>query len=98
MNRFKKISFASLFTLLAIATLANMAGSATASNEGAGNATQEKICIPNVQFIAGTKDVNDTINLTIANVGYNTATIMGCILRMELVVQLLLLRWVLHSQ
>jgi hypothetical protein len=83
MNRFKKLSLASLFTLLAIAVLANLAGSATAASMTSNSGNQEKMVIPNVQFIAGTKDVNDNINLTIANIGYYNTTITACILKDE---------------
>ncbi|MGE5574613.1 MAG: hypothetical protein ACM3UL_00610 [Ignavibacteria bacterium] len=84
MNRLKKIYLSSFFTLLVIATLAIMASSATASSmTNAGTASQEKMVIPNVQFIAGTGGGNDTINLTVANLSPRSATIMGCILKDE---------------
>ena len=79
----KKIAFASLlFTLMMLATFASMVGSAVAM--GAANYPREKILIPNVQFIAGSDDVNDTIIFAVANVGPISVNINGYIVRDEM--------------
>jgi hypothetical protein len=82
MKKFRKLTLASLFTLLMLTSFVSIISSVSAT--GAGNFAQERIFIPNVQFIAGVKGVNDTINLAIANIGYISATITGCILKDEM--------------
>jgi hypothetical protein len=58
-----------------------MAGSVTATS--AGTALQDKIFIANIQFIPGAENSNCTINVTVANIGLHSATIMGCALKDE---------------